>query len=344
MQIHGRIYNNSNDIYRYGYGGKEKDNSTGEGNLDFGSRILDTRLGGRWLSPDPKATKYPSESPYIYVSNNPLIFTDPDGEEKIVVTGGANMDPKVNNPMMFIQASKVQLKNYLKEVKKMHCNEGVSWLIYDRNYSSKQKQDMNSWAKKNHIQAPIFVNSADEAINYINYKNVNGVPFYLTYGGSDRSKDQISDLSFMSHGMGGQIALGYRNTFCGSPDLRESYSIDLEKTPKFLKLSFADDSRIDLFSCNSASPPSFMGVNIGSSSDAIKLVQQGNNVLTSLSVAVPQATVTGVLGQTTYSPVKSDQLPAPATTGGDYSPRINGNTESPSLKLKAQNGNVTQTQ
>ena len=30
--------------------------------------------------------------------------------------------------------------------------------------------------------------------------------------------------------------------------------------------------------------------------------------------------------------------------GGNYSPRINGKEESPSLKLKAQNGNVTQAQ
>jgi RHS repeat-associated protein len=70
--------------YRYGFNGKEKDNSTGEENLDFGSRILDTRLGGRWLSLDPLMKKYPGESPYLFVGANPIIYIDPDGEDRIL--------------------------------------------------------------------------------------------------------------------------------------------------------------------------------------------------------------------------------------------------------------------
>lgn len=51
----GRKYS-AGSGYRYGFNGKEKDNSTGEGNLDFGARIFAVRLG-RWLSVDPLQQK-----------------------------------------------------------------------------------------------------------------------------------------------------------------------------------------------------------------------------------------------------------------------------------------------
>lgn len=60
----------------------EKDNQVkGQGNsLDFGARIYDSRLG-RWLSLDPKATKYPGHSPYHFSLNSPLMCRDPDGRD-----------------------------------------------------------------------------------------------------------------------------------------------------------------------------------------------------------------------------------------------------------------------
>jgi RHS repeat-associated protein len=72
-------------VYRYGFNGKEKDNSTGESNLDFGARIYDGRLG-RWLSVDPLQAKYPSFSPYVFAINNPIIVVDHDGRDIIIVT------------------------------------------------------------------------------------------------------------------------------------------------------------------------------------------------------------------------------------------------------------------
>lgn len=68
--------------YRFGYNGKKKmDEIYGKGNaLDFGARILDTRVG-RFLSLDPKQAKYPGLSPYHFTANNPISFVDKDGKD-----------------------------------------------------------------------------------------------------------------------------------------------------------------------------------------------------------------------------------------------------------------------
>jgi RHS repeat-associated protein len=74
--------------YLYGFNGKEEDNEVkGEGNsLDFGARMYDARLG-RWLSRDPKEKQYPTLSPYVFVSNQPILAIDPDGRLIIYVNG-----------------------------------------------------------------------------------------------------------------------------------------------------------------------------------------------------------------------------------------------------------------
>jgi RHS repeat-associated protein len=81
-QMPGRNFAQANNSYRYGFNGKEEDNSTGEGNLDFGARIYDGRIG-RFLSVDPKVMKYPSISPYCYADNSPILYVDYNGEGKI---------------------------------------------------------------------------------------------------------------------------------------------------------------------------------------------------------------------------------------------------------------------
>jgi RHS repeat-associated protein len=79
MVMSGRNYN-AGSSYRYGFNGKEKDNSTAEGSYDFGARILDSRIG-RWLSVDP--LNKPFITPYNFSRNNSINFVDPDGEDEI---------------------------------------------------------------------------------------------------------------------------------------------------------------------------------------------------------------------------------------------------------------------
>jgi|694.fasta_scaffold02147_3 RHS repeat-associated protein len=82
MVMPGRKYSSTSN-FRYGFNGKENDNSTGEGNLDFGARVMDVKLG-RWLSLDPLQKKYADLSPYNFAGNSPIAFYDPNGKEIII--------------------------------------------------------------------------------------------------------------------------------------------------------------------------------------------------------------------------------------------------------------------
>ena len=81
--MEGRNYEGDTSLrYRFGFNGKEKLNEIyGDGNaVDYGSRIVNSRIA-RWFSVDFHAGKFPSQSPFNYLGNNPIIFVDPDGNE-----------------------------------------------------------------------------------------------------------------------------------------------------------------------------------------------------------------------------------------------------------------------
>ena len=62
--------------------GKEKDYESGF--HYYGARYYWSEVLTSWLSVDPMADKYPSLSPYAYCAWNPVLFVDPDGEEKLI--------------------------------------------------------------------------------------------------------------------------------------------------------------------------------------------------------------------------------------------------------------------
>jgi RHS repeat-associated protein len=93
MVMPGRSFNSG--TYRYGFNGQENDNEVkGAGNqVAYENRIYDPRLG-RWFSLDPMAKKYPGESHYAFVSNNPIIYADEAGLDKIVTVTRIGKDGK----------------------------------------------------------------------------------------------------------------------------------------------------------------------------------------------------------------------------------------------------------
>jgi RHS repeat-associated protein len=75
LEMKGRTY--SNDKYRYGFNGMEKDKEFNETyTTEF--RQYDPRIG-RWLSVDPLTRKFPDQSPYTAFNNNPIFYIDPTG-------------------------------------------------------------------------------------------------------------------------------------------------------------------------------------------------------------------------------------------------------------------------
>ena len=71
--------------WSFTFSAKEKDVETGLSY--FGSRYYSSDLS-IWLSVDPMAAKYPSQSPYVYCADNPIKLVDPNGEEIYVEIDG----------------------------------------------------------------------------------------------------------------------------------------------------------------------------------------------------------------------------------------------------------------
>ena len=64
----------------YDYSGKENQKELGLNWHDFGARNYDAS-SGRWMNPDAMSDSFRSLSPYNYAANNPVLVTDPDGND-----------------------------------------------------------------------------------------------------------------------------------------------------------------------------------------------------------------------------------------------------------------------
>lgn len=169
---------------------------------DFGARMYDPRIG-RWLALDEKSNKYPGWSPYNFSLNSPIGVMDPDGDEKIVISG-AQYDKAAANKLMFVHQSIRQMKQYQKMIKKSGSSEQVTWAVFTEGYTEKQLNAFKKVAKKDGVSF-IELNSSEELVNYINTKNTKS-----HHISSDREKDPITNLDAYAHGVPGAIEFGYK--------------------------------------------------------------------------------------------------------------------------------------
>lgn len=82
---YGQALSQTGDATQYLYTGHERD---GESGLDYMLARMYSPSIGRFMRLDPKASALPHLSPYLYSSNNPLKFVDPDGELPHWAVGG----------------------------------------------------------------------------------------------------------------------------------------------------------------------------------------------------------------------------------------------------------------
>lgn len=80
MGMIGRNYQTGSESYRYSINGQEVESELNKNITTALFWEYDSRIGKRW-NVDPLSYKFPSESPYCAMENNPVYNIDPDGME-----------------------------------------------------------------------------------------------------------------------------------------------------------------------------------------------------------------------------------------------------------------------
>jgi RHS repeat-associated protein len=281
--------------YRFGFNGMERENEFyGAGNTyDFGARILDVRIG-RWMSVDPKVNKFPFESSFCFVSNNPNIYKDPTGEEKIIVIGGK--DKVQSDDAKFVNSGLLQLKNYINDVG--NTGEQITVIITNDYMTEKMMNGVSNEIKhivglaelRGHIENGEMsfynynvnietVSTDSELVNYFNSKSK-----FSSNLSNERTNDKITSVSIFGHGLNG--GRGFTPGYPLSTD-SDSYGVnnnlgisDLSN----LNSSAFNNSLIGLYMCNAATN------------------SNGTNFAKELSKAT-KSNVYGWEGQTSYSSI-----------------------------------------
>ncbi|HET8964166.1 MAG TPA: hypothetical protein VFM99_09725, partial [Chitinophagales bacterium] len=229
--------------------------------------------------------KYPHETPYGFCSNNPIIYMDPDGREKIIVIGGGDITGK--DPNKFINAGLLQMQNYLEANPN---SEPITLVVTDKFVEAKVYEQLQEWAQAKGIayQVPVTVvkaASGDEVTNYLNSKSTtSGIV------NSARQGDQITDLSFFGHGysflcssQGGVDCFepGHGTEGEGmtaNPSTRpehNKWAWGVEDINKLAYTAFAKNANVDFYNCNPGTP----------NANGVSLISTMSNKFTSLNIS-----------------------------------------------------------
>jgi RHS repeat-associated protein len=115
----------------YQFNGKELDEETGL--YYYGARYYNPQVSA-WLSVDAMSHKYPNFSPYAFVANNPIMLTDPDGNEiKYAGEEDAQADKEYRNLVI------TEVERYDKKTQELR-DEGKKWRA-DRREKRRHKNE-----------------------------------------------------------------------------------------------------------------------------------------------------------------------------------------------------------
>lgn len=106
----------------YKYNGKEEQTALGLGWFDYGARMYQPELG-RFGTIDKFADRFARYSPYNYATNNPVLFTDPDG----------------NYPVNIVNANGVLTRSF------MHLINTVLGVSYNTLADTRIRYDRDVW-------------------------------------------------------------------------------------------------------------------------------------------------------------------------------------------------------
>jgi RHS repeat-associated protein len=256
MIMPGRKYT-AGSKYRYGFGGKEKDNEDyGEGNAyDYGARIYNPRLV-RWLSVDPLQQKYTDLSPYQYCANSPIAAKDPDGRVIIFINGLWTPGTSVGAPLEPYWNTGSDL-NWVR-----HVQDRIGDHAQPRFYDGALGGSL-SLLKDNPKRNPMFASTRIAAGEAAGYRDAAAI-----IGGLDKGET----IKIVTNSMGTAFARGFtkgilkyqaeenaqRTTFNAGVDKilaplkeQQDFLIEMAKTSKFMSKKSNEKLANDLNAINS---------------------------------------------------------------------------------------------
>jgi RHS repeat-associated protein len=159
----------------YKYNNKELQTELGLNFYDYGARNYDPALG-RWINTDPLAEKFYSESPYTYVNNDPLGYSDLDGKDYII--------------------------DIIRNKKGDITGINISGTLYIQGSGANQERanELNDFAKDNLKSKTINGISIGVSINYKydkkkNEKNLKSGENILSFSNKPENDDNISHIN-----------------------------------------------------------------------------------------------------------------------------------------------------